>query len=84
MTRWLLASAAGLALVLSAPDRAGADILPGTILVGDLDVPALGDSAHGFPYLSGMGRLVIKDAIMLGAAFVTLADSARSYLRRIA
>jgi uncharacterized membrane protein YkgB len=45
-------------------------------------VPALGDSAHGFPYLSGTGRLIVKDAIMLGAAFVTLADSAKSYLRR--
>jgi reactive chlorine resistance protein C len=44
-------------------------------------VPALGDSAHGFPYLSGVGRLVIKDAIMLGAAVVTLADSAKSALR---
>jgi uncharacterized membrane protein YkgB len=45
-------------------------------------VPALGDTAHGFPYLSGVGRLVVKDAIMLGAAVVTLADSARTYLRR--
>lgn len=45
-------------------------------------VPALGDVNHGFPYLSGAGRLVVKDAIMLGAAVVTLADSARSYLRR--
>ncbi|HSR05690.1 MAG TPA: DUF417 family protein [Bryobacteraceae bacterium] len=45
-------------------------------------VPALGDAAHGFPYLSGTGRLVVKDAIMLGAAVVTLADSAKSYLRR--
>lgn len=44
-------------------------------------VPALGDVTHGFPYLSGVGRLVVKDAIMLGAAVVTLADSARSYLR---
>lgn len=43
-------------------------------------VPALGDSAHGFPYLSGTGRLVVKDAIMLGAAVVTLADSAKAYL----
>jgi reactive chlorine resistance protein C len=47
-------------------------------------VPALGDGTHGFPYLSGVGRLVIKDAIMLGAAFVTLADSAKAYLRRAA
>jgi uncharacterized membrane protein YkgB len=46
-------------------------------------VPALGDSTHGFPYLSGVGRLVVKDAIMLGAAVVTLADSAKSYLRRL-
>ena len=28
-------------------------------------VPALGDTTHGFPYLSGAGRLVIKDAIMI-------------------
>ncbi len=45
-------------------------------------VPNLGDSTHGFPYLSGAGRLVIKDAIMMGAALVTLADSAKAYLRR--
>lgn len=43
-------------------------------------VPALGDANHGFPYLSGAGRLVIKDAIMIGAALVTMADSARVYL----
>lgn len=45
-------------------------------------VPALGDSEHGFPYLSGRGRLVVKDVIMLGAAWVTMADSARAYLRK--
>ena len=45
-------------------------------------VPALGDQQHGFPYLSGVGRLIIKDAIMLGAAMVTLADAARETLRR--
>jgi uncharacterized membrane protein YkgB len=45
-------------------------------------VPNLGDTEHGFPYLSGRGRLVIKDAIMLGAAWVTMADSAASYLRK--
>src|ERR1700751_3867948 len=43
-------------------------------------VPALGASTHGFPYLSGAGRLIIKDVIMLGAAVVTLADSARTWL----
>src|SRR5947209_331428 len=45
-------------------------------------VPPLGSSEHGFPLLSGAGRLVIKDAIMAGAALVTLADSAKAYLRR--
>jgi uncharacterized membrane protein YkgB len=45
-------------------------------------VPALGDSTSGFPYLAGPGRLVIKDAIMFGAAMVTMADSARVYLAR--
>lgn len=45
-------------------------------------VPALGDSNHGFPYLSGVGRLIIKDSIMLGAAFLTMTDAARESLRR--
>jgi uncharacterized membrane protein YkgB len=43
-------------------------------------VPALGGSEQGFPLLSGAGRLVLKDAIMMGAALVTLADSARAAL----
>jgi uncharacterized membrane protein YkgB len=46
-------------------------------------VPAAGDSAHGFPYLSGVGRLIIKDTIMFGAALVTMADSASTYLQRL-
>jgi uncharacterized membrane protein YkgB len=46
-------------------------------------VPALGDSAYGFPYLSIAGRLIVKDAIMLGAAVVTMADSARTYLKEM-
>jgi len=46
-------------------------------------VPALGDSSHGFPYLSGVGRLIIKDIIMLAAAIVTMADSANSYLQHL-
>lgn len=45
-------------------------------------VPALGSSEHGFPLLSGAGRLVLKDAIMMGAALVTMADSAQAYLRK--
>jgi reactive chlorine resistance protein C len=45
-------------------------------------VPALGSPEHGFPLLSGAGRLVVKDAIMAGAALVLMADSAKAYLRR--
>jgi uncharacterized membrane protein YkgB len=45
-------------------------------------VPPLGDAQHGFPYLSGAGRLVVKDAIMMGVALVTMADSAKAYLRK--
>lgn len=43
-------------------------------------VPDLGGAQHGFPYLAGPGRLVIKDAIMMGAAIITMADSARKAL----
>jgi len=45
-------------------------------------MPPLGSPEHGFPLLSGAGRLVVKDAIMLGAALVTMADSAKAYLRK--
>ncbi|MDB5352405.1 MAG: ykgB [Planctomycetota bacterium] len=46
-------------------------------------VPPLGSPEHGFPMLSGTGRLVIKDIIMMGAAMVTMADSAKAYSRTI-
>jgi reactive chlorine resistance protein C len=45
-------------------------------------VPNRGGPEHGFPLLSGAGRLVIKDVIMMGAALVTMADSAKAYLRK--
>ncbi|WP_395806229.1 DUF417 family protein [Archangium minus] len=45
-------------------------------------VPNLGDAHFGFPYLSARGRLVIKDAIMLGAALVTMTHSARVALEQ--
>lgn len=32
--------------------------------------------------MSGRGRLVLKDAVMMGAALVCMADSAKKYLRR--
>jgi uncharacterized membrane protein YkgB len=40
-------------------------------------VPARGDVNHGFPLLSSAGRLVVKDSIMMGAALVVMADSAK-------
>jgi uncharacterized membrane protein YkgB len=46
-------------------------------------VPPLGSATHGFPYLSGVGRLIIKDSTMLGATVVTMADSAKVYPKRI-
>ena len=45
-------------------------------------VPNLGGPEHGFPLLSGMGRLIVKDAIMMGAGLVVMADSAKEYLRK--
>jgi len=45
-------------------------------------VPNLGGPEHGFPLLAAPGRLVVKDAIMMGAALVTMADSAHAYLRK--
>lgn len=47
-------------------------------------VPNRGGQEYGFPLLAGPGRLVLKDAIMMGAALVTMADSAKSYLGRYA
>src|SRR3977135_3945653 len=43
-------------------------------------VAALGDAQHGFPYLSGAGRLVLKDVLLLGGALWVMADSARALL----
>lgn len=44
-------------------------------------VAALGDAQHGFPYLSGAGRLVLKDVALLAGAWLVLSDSARAMLR---
>ncbi|MDO5616126.1 MAG: reactive chlorine resistance membrane protein RclC [Cruoricaptor ignavus] len=45
-------------------------------------VPDLGGPNHGFPYLSGAGRLVLKDIIMLGGGLVCASDAARRILNR--
>jgi len=44
-------------------------------------VPHLTDEQWGFPYLSGRGRLVIKDIVILGGAIITMSESARLYLK---
>jgi uncharacterized membrane protein YkgB len=43
-------------------------------------VPALGDAQHGFPYLSGAGRLVIKDTMMMAGAWIVGVDAAKGIL----
>lgn len=43
-------------------------------------VSSLGDADFGFPYLSGGGRLVLKDVLMLAGGVVMIADSARKLL----
>ncbi|WMT73526.1 reactive chlorine resistance membrane protein RclC [Bradyrhizobium sp. Ash2021] len=45
-------------------------------------VPALGDGAHGFPFLSGAGRLVLKDTVILGGSWLLMVDAARLLLDR--
>lgn len=43
-------------------------------------VPALGDAQHGFPYLSGAGRLVLKDTMMLAGSWIIGIDAAKAIL----
>ncbi len=45
-------------------------------LGGDLPTPA-----HGFPYLSATGRLVVKDIIMMAGGLLVATDSARRIVR---
>lgn len=45
-------------------------------------VPHLSDQQWGFPFLSGRGRLVIKDLVMLGGSLITMSESAQLYLGR--
>ena len=46
-------------------------------LGGDLPTPA-----YGFPYLSGVGRLVIKDIIMMAGGLTAAAECANRILAR--
>lgn len=46
-------------------------------------VPNLGSGEHGFPLLTGAGRLVIKDTAILAGAVVVLADCAKRILNQM-
>ena len=46
-------------------------------------VPDLGSEEHGFPLLTGAGRLVIKDTAILAGAIVVLSDSAKRVLNQL-
>lgn len=46
-------------------------------------VPDLGSGEHGFPLLTGAGRLVIKDTAILAGALVVLSDSAQQVLKQL-
>src|SRR4030081_460316 len=50
------------------------------ITTPDAWVSALGDAQHGFPYLSGGGRLVLNDVMLLAGGLLVMADSARAFL----
>ncbi len=56
------------------------------ITTPEVYVPNLGGDyptpRYGFPYLSGVGRLVIKDIIMMAAGLLVASDSARKILKR--
>lgn len=45
-------------------------------------VPDLDGPDHGFPFLSGAGRLVLKDVIMLAAGLVVASDAANRLLHQ--
>jgi reactive chlorine resistance protein C len=50
------------------------------ITTPEVFVPNLGGSDYGFPFLSGAGRLVLKDIIMMTAGLVIASDSAKSII----
>ncbi len=56
------------------------------ITTPEVYVPALGGDGptpqHGFPYLSGAGRLVLKDIIMMAGGLIVAAEAAERVLKR--
>ena len=56
------------------------------ITTPEVYVPHLGGyfptPQYGFPYLSGAGRLVIKDVIMLAAGLICASDNAKRLMNK--
>jgi reactive chlorine resistance protein C len=56
------------------------------ITTPEVYVPALGGdfptAHHGFPFLSGAGRLVLKDVIMMAAGLVCASDAAQRIVQK--
>ena len=52
------------------------------ITTPEVYVQDLGGPHHGFPYLSGAGRLVLKDIIMMAGGLIVASDSAKTMLGR--
>lgn len=44
-------------------------------------VPSLGNAKHGFPFLAGPGRLVLKHVTLLSRAWLSIVDTARVVAR---
>lgn len=51
------------------------------ITTPEVYVPNLGGPDHGFPYLSGAGRLVLKDIIMMAGGLVVASDASSRILK---
>ncbi len=56
---------------------------PETWVTASEAAKAAGEWANGFPFLSGAGRLVVKDTAILAGAVVLLSDSSRRILARL-
>ena len=59
------------------------DTLAILVTTPEVWVPNLGSGEFGFPLLSGAGRLVIKDIVILAGAVVLLSDSSQRVLKII-
>lgn len=63
-------------------DAPGYTFVP-AVTTPEVWVPNLGSGEFGFPLLSGAGRLVIKDIVILAGAVVLLSDSSQRVLKTL-